>query len=407
MSLVSFPAAWIACVAAAGCALATPAGAQTLVPDAVETMPIRVGPLGLQPSIAITNVGNDSNVFNEADNPQEDFTATAVPRLVARIRGGRLLVSYGSAAEMVYFRKFTSERSVNTTGDVRLDGNFGRLQPYISGGWMATRARLNSEVDVRSPRTQHTYAAGLRMLLASRTAVVVSARQLGVDFEDGAQFWGVDLSRTLNSRTDTVDAGLQLVLTPLTTFSMTASFQRDRFDAAPERDSDTLRLLPALQFDPTSLIRGSLAVGYRRFRPLAPELPDYNGLLVQAGLGYTLLARTKFDLEAGRDVQYSFEELEPYYVSTGGRLTVTHQLVGPFDLQAFGGRQTLSYRRRQTPAATRRDEVEIYGGGAGYRLRDNLRLGLTWERTRRTSVLDHRTYERRRVYASLTYGSEL
>ena len=306
---------------------------------------------------------------------------------------------------MVYFRKFTSERSVNTTTDLRLDGNFGRLQPYVAAGWVATKERLNSEVDVRSPRTQQTYAAGVRMLFASRTAVVVSARRLALDFDEGARFRGVDLTRTLNSRADSVDAGLQLLLTPLTTFSMTASFQRDRFDAAPERDSDSLRLLPALQFDPTSLIRGSIAVGYRRFRPLTPELPAYSGLLVQAGLGYTLLARTKFDVEAVRDVQYSFEDLEPYYLSTGGRLTVTHQLVGPLDLQAFGGRQSMAYRQRQLPGAARRDHVETYGAGAGYRLRDNLRLGVTWESHRRKSALDEREYVRRRVYASLTYGS--
>ena len=391
--------------AAVGCALPAPARAQTQVPEAVESMPIHFGPLGLRPSVSITNVGNDSNVFNDAENPQEDFTATAAPRLVARVRGGRVVLSYSSTAELVYFRKFTGERSVNTMTDLRLDGNIGRLQPYVSAGWVATKERLNAEVDVRSPRRQQAYAAGARMLIASRTAVVVSARRLAVDFDEAARFRGVDLSRTLNSRTDSLDAGLQLLLTPLTTFSMTASVQRDRFDAAPERDSDTLRLLPALQFDPTSLVRGSLAVGYRRFRPLTPELPDYSGLLVQAGLGYTLLARTKFDVDAVRDVQYSFEDLEPYYLSTGGRLTVTHQLVGPLDLQAFAGRQSMAYRQRQLPGAARRDQVETYGGGAGYRLRDNLRLGVTWESHRRTSVLEEREYVRQRVYASLTYGS--
>jgi hypothetical protein len=215
----------------------------------------------------------------------------------------------------------------------------------------------------------------------------------------------VDLTRTLNSRTDSVDAGLQLLLTPLTTFSMTTSLQRDRFDAAPERDADTLRLLPALRFDPTSLIRGSVAVGYRRFRPLSADLPDYSGLLVQAGLGYTLMGRTKFDVDVSRDVQYSFEDLEPYYLSTGGRVTMTHQLAGPFDIQALAGRQTMAYRHRQVQGDVRRDRVETYGGGAGYRLRATTRLGVTWEVNRRASVLDERRYVRRRLYASLTYGS--
>jgi hypothetical protein len=390
---------------AAACALAVPARAQSNLPETVEVMPIHFGPLGLRPSVSITNIGSDSNVFNDADHPQSDFTATVVPRLVARVHGGRLLLSYGGATDIVYFKKFTSERSINSTTDLKLDADLGRLQPYASVGWVATKDRMNSEIDVRTPRTQRTLVAGARMLVASRTAVVVSARRFTLDFHDGALFRGVDLTRTLNSRTDSIDAGLQLRLSPLTTFSMTTSFQRDRFDAAPERDADTLRLLPALRFDPTSLIRGSVAVGYRRFRPLRPELPDYSGLLVQAGLGYTLMGRTKFDVDVNRDVQYSFEDLEPYYLSTGGRVTVTHQLVGPLDIQALAGRQTMAYRHREVQGDVRRDQVETYGGGAGYRLRATMRLGVTWEVNRRTSVLDERRYARRRVYASLTYGS--
>jgi hypothetical protein len=390
---------------AAGCALAVPARAQSQVPEAVEAMPIRIGPLGLRPTVSITNVGNDSNVFNDADHPQEDFTATVVPRLAARLRGGRLLLSYGSATDMVYFKKFTGERSVNFTTDLKLDANLGRLQPYVSAGWIDTKDRMNAEIDVRVPRTQRTLATGARILLASRTAVVVNARRATLNFDDGALFRGVDLTRTLNSRSDSVDAGVQLLLTPLTTFSITTSLQRDRFDAAPERDADTLRVIPALQFDPLSLIRGSVAVGYRRFRPLGPELPDYSGLVVQAGIGYTLMGRTKFDVDVTRDVQYSFEDLEPYYLSTGGRVTMTHQLVGALDVQALAGRQTMAYRRRLVPGEARRDQAETFGGGVGYRLRETMRLGFNWELNRRLSALDARRYVRRRLYASLTYGS--
>lgn len=397
---------FVVCLAVAGCALAAPARAQTQAPETIESMPIHVGPLGLRPSVSITNVGQDSNVFNDADHPQQDFTATIVPRLVARLRARRLLLSYGSATDIVYFKNFKDERSVNSTTDLKLDVDVGRLQPYASVGWVNTKERMNSEVDIRAPRTQRTLAAGTRMLVASRTAIVVNARRFDLAFDDGVQFRGVDLARNLNSRTDSLDAGVQLLLTPLTTFSMTSSFQRDRFAAAPERDADSLRLLPALRFDPTSLIRGSIAVGYRRFRPLSPELPDYSGLLVQVGVGYTLADRTKFDVDLTRDVQYSFEDLEPYYLSTGGRLTITHQLVGPLDVQGIASRQTMGYRQRQVQnEVRRRDEVQTLGGGAGYRLRATMRLGLNWELTRRLSPLVERQYVRRRVYASLTYGS--
>ena len=64
------------------------AEAQTQPPEAIESMPIHAGPVGLRPSLSVTNAGVDSNVFNSADNPQDDLTATIVPRIVARHRGG-------------------------------------------------------------------------------------------------------------------------------------------------------------------------------------------------------------------------------------------------------------------------------------------------------------------------------
>ena len=78
------------------CCLAGDASAQTQAPaqEPIESMPIHAGPFGLRPSLSITSVGSDSNVFNVADEPQDDFTATIVPRIVARFRAGRLMFSY-------------------------------------------------------------------------------------------------------------------------------------------------------------------------------------------------------------------------------------------------------------------------------------------------------------------------
>ena len=44
-------------------------------------MRLRLGPLFLNPTVALTNAGVDDNVFNEADSavPQSDFTLTLTP----------------------------------------------------------------------------------------------------------------------------------------------------------------------------------------------------------------------------------------------------------------------------------------------------------------------------------------
>lgn len=372
---------------------------------AIESMPVHIGPLGLAPSVSIRDIGIDSNVFNEAEHPQQDFSATIVPRLVARLRMRRLMLSYGSASDLVYFHKFKSERSANSTIDLRLDADLGRLQPFALAGWLATKQRMNAELDWRAPRTQRTLGGGTRLLVASRTAIIATARRQEVTFDPGVEFRGVELARTLNSRSDSGEIAIQLVLTPLTTFGVAASVQQDRFDRSPERNADTFRILPAFQFDPTSLLRGTVAVGYRKFSPLSPALPDYSGLLVQTSVGYTLLGRTRFDLDLQRDVQYSYEETEPYFLSTGARLTVTQQVVGDLDVQALGGRQAMSYRASGIDGETRRDTAEFVGAGLGYRIRDNARLAVNWEYSRRQSALSQRQYERRRVFASLTFGS--
>jgi hypothetical protein len=56
-------------------------------------------------------------------------------------------------------------------------------------------------------------------------------------------------------------------------------------------------------------------------------------------------------------------------------------------------------------STSRRDWTFVYGGGMGYRFGDVARLGFNteWSRRRSDERLDRR-YDRRRMYASLSYG---
>jgi Putative beta-barrel porin 2 len=391
--------------------LAVPAAAQELPErdplerDPLESMPIRFGPLGLSPSLLISDVGIDDNVFNSETDPQRDFTATIVPRLVARLRARRLLLTYRSSSDFVYYQDFTNERSINNTSNLRLELVFGRLQPFVMGGLQSTRSRLNSEIDIRAHRENWSASAGTRLLVAPRTALSVAVRQSETEFDPGVFFEGAELAKTLNSRQEAVDGGLHLMLTPLTTLEIGAGVQQDRFPGAPGRDAESFRLAPTLHFSPGALFRGKLTAGFRRFRPLGPELPDYAGPYAEIALSATLLGRTKFDWSLLRDVQYSFEERSPYYVETGSRIAITHHVIGRFDVQGTGGRQRLDYRTPVTLGTDRVDHVDIIGAGIGIHIRDNLRLGINGEYARRTSEHLAREYERRRIFATLEYGS--
>ena len=50
-------------------------------PPAASRLRVRVGPLTINPTIALSNIGFDQNVFNEPTdlNPKRDFTFTVTP----------------------------------------------------------------------------------------------------------------------------------------------------------------------------------------------------------------------------------------------------------------------------------------------------------------------------------------
>ena len=118
------------------------------------------------------------------------------------------------------------------------------------------------------------------------------------------------------------------------------------------------------------------------------------------------------DLTLSRDVQYSFEPTEPYYLTTGFRVVVTQQLRESIDVRATVGRDRLDYREEATsgvPNDTRTDRASVLGAGVGYRFQPNLRTGVDVEFAERTSdAPDRRVRSHARVRVDdlriLTHG---
>jgi hypothetical protein len=392
------------------CTHATFSYAQDTPPtDPLETMPIRLGPLGLSPTLTITNFGVDSNIFNDSANPQRDFTMTVTPRVQARLRNARVLWSGALATGLVYYKEFDEERSVDYESEGRVDVDLNWFRPYARAQVLDTRERLNAELDARAPRTQTTVAGGARVVLSPKFGLVVDARHAGLRSSEGTLFEGVPLSRTLNSKTNIIEGGLEVYLTPLTTFSVTTSRQTDRFDESPERDSDTFRIMPTIRMEAPAIIEGSLSIGYRKFTPLSSELPDYSGLVALGTISHTFIERTRVSLTLSRDVQYSFELNEPYYLTTGYRVGVNHQLREEIDVRLTAGRDRLEYRAEERvpdalPDDTRTDHADVFDIGGGYRFQPNFRVGFDVEFARRSSDRPDRDYSRTRIFASMNYG---
>ena len=173
------------------------------------------------------------------------------------------------------------------------------------------------------------------------------------------------------------------------------------------RDADSTVASVAVTFDPFALIKGNLTLGYRDFRPRSAAIPPYTGGTVQADLSYTAFGSTRASVTVARDVQYSFELAEPYYIQTGATFSISEHIAGPIDAVARVGLQHLAYQKSTLAPQglpDRTDRVRSSGAGLGYRIEPDLRLGVNVDAYERTSPIGDRRFHALRIGAAMTYG---
>lgn len=378
-----------------------------LPPDPPDTARIHIGPIALQPRIEIREMGVNSNVFNDAEGPREDFVVAVRPSADARMRFGGVRLLYRSWTDAVYYRKHREERALNNFGELRAELRFPRVVPYFLTNGLSTQERPNAEIDLRADRAERTIEYGTHVALLSRTGVHASVRQNRIRYAPNQLVDGEDLATQLNARDRTVQGALRVALTPFTTVSLTAARESSTFELSPDRNSRSVRFGPQLDFDPAGVITGSALIGFREFTPADPDIPPYRGMIARTSVAVTL-PETRVALRLSRDVSYSYSDAEPYYLTTGGGITLNRRVVGAVDVQLQGSRDNLNYRRRLSGAgaeiAAGADTVQIVSAGLGYRLPSAARIGLVFELTARDARRKQRSFERRRIYGSFTYG---
>jgi hypothetical protein len=366
---------------------------------------VRLGPLKINPSIALTNAGVDTNVFNST-TPQSDFTMTLTPRADMWLRVGRSWLSVMAKEDLVYYQKFESERSTNPTYAAVVHVPLTRVSFDLRTGYLDTRDRPGFEIDTRSQHTQYDFGASMEARLFGKTFAGLTATRTQVTFQRDQTFRGSDLATELD-RTMT-DAGFTLrhQVTPITSAIFMIDHQEDNFVYSHWRDSTSTRLSGGLRFDPNGIVSGAGQVGYRHFAPVLGTVEGYDGLIASVDMSYRARASTRVGVQMMRDLQYSYEFEQPYYLQTGLTGTVSQVVGGPFDVVGRFGAYSLGYRGQVEaafPGADRTDSLRIFGGGIGYRF-GKTRVGLDLDNQQRISDAPGRSYNGLRFGTSVKYG---
>jgi hypothetical protein len=377
-------------------------------PD-VSKARMRIGRLFLNPTIGLTKLGVDTNVFNEPDQlePKRDFTLTVTPQTDLWLRMGRSWVTGKVKEDLVWYQTYATERSANNSVNLGWQMPLNRLMFNADTAYLRTHDRPGFEIDQRSQRSELAYDGSVEIRARAKTFIGIRGDRRTTSFDSVATFEGVNLRDALNR---TVTGGAVTVrqqLTPLTALTLDVGRSQDRFEFSPLRDSDSTNVSVGVKFDQFAIIKGSATFGYRDFQPLSPSLPAYKGAIAAADLTYVAFGTTRVGVQAIRDVQYSFEINEPYYVLSGVSGSLTRHLFGPVDVVGRIGVQQLTYQDRidvNVAAPNRVDFVQMYGGGIGYRLGTDVRIGFNVDQQHRSSPVLNREYHGLMFGTSVTYG---
>jgi hypothetical protein len=369
---------------------------------------VRIGVVDLNPTLALTNFGIDSNVFLQPDqlDPKRDFTLTLTPATDLRIRLGRSQFTGTVREDLVYYQTYSSESTVNSSLKALFQFPVNRTTLSAGTSFLSTRERPGFEIDARSQRYETAFNGGLEVHVLPKTFIGLRAQRTKIDYDKDQIFLGNSLQYALN-RVETVAAlSGRYRLTPLTKLMLEASVQQDRFEFSPVRDSDSSRIVAGVTFAQSALLKGSAMVGYRSFQPLSTDLPPYQGVVGNVNLS-TVLGPTKVGLTMNRDVEYSYDLAQPYYVQSDATVSVAQHIVGAFDVTGRFGLARLDYQNRTTvdnPLAARTDRVRMFGGGLGYRATRRTRVGLNVDYSGRRSDRLLREYDGLLMGMSATYA---
>ena len=281
------------------------------------------------------------------------------------LRMGRTWLMGNVREDLVWYKDFASERSVNGSYTARWLVPLNRLAFVVGGNWIRARERPGFEIDARSQRIEQAVNGAVELRMLAKTFLGARAERRDTEFDQDAVFLGTNLNDELTRTATTIGIGVRHQLTPLTSISLDGARTQDRFKFSPDRDSDSTQLGMSLTFAPFALISGAAQIGYRNFEPLSSEVPDFTGFTTQVDLTYVALGATRLGFRALRDIQYSFDLTQPYYLQTGFSVSVAQQVYGPIDVEGRMGRQQLAYRVRSTDAPGRVDRIRIFGGGRG------------------------------------------
>jgi hypothetical protein len=350
---------------------------------------LRTENLIIVPAVIISG-GHDSNIHGEGPPAGPIASSELFGVAAAQLFGvaSSLEFSGSSGAEIVSFRGHPGEGGLSWAHRFGVRLALPRIRPKAAIRYSDTYARPTGfEIGARSRHQELTVTGGADLRVSPRARIGGEVSHLALNYAADAQYQDSSLYDTLSLDLLTIATEMQYDLSPLTTMSIVATADRNRFRRMPERDTDGGRVVGGVSMTRPAMLTGSGQAGVRWFRPVRTDTGTFVGLVGLANLVYTRPSGVAIGVRFGRDTQFSYDPSLGYYVYTdvGGTILMRP---GGWILKAGGGHQFLDYRQARTAAgAGRVDHRTGVGAMIGHRVGRGMEVGVNAEYTEKTGEL--------------------
>jgi len=285
-----------------------------------ESTRFQVGPFRIFPSLMLTNIGYDSNVYrqHEALEPVGDYTfTTALPIATHLLLREKWILSFTVTPEYIFYAQETRERSFNYSYSPSFKWQiFDRF--VLSGSYFygRSRRRATSEFDDRINERRRLAIGQFFYETGRRTSIGFTGRKLELRYDDADQPGSdVSYSEQLDRDESTAQGELYYQIWTDSQFFVNAGFTDVAF-AHPEtkwKDSYVYYIYPGIHFPLLGRLRGTLSVGYKIVDPYRAKKQGFEGFVGNTRLEYTwkrLVLRGSY----ARDLEFSYWTDNVFYI---------------------------------------------------------------------------------------------
>lgn len=364
-----------------------------------------VGPVGFTPAVSLTNIGTDTNVFNEPDGETSDTAFTLTPMAGITVGTDQVRGEGTARLDYQYFNKNSGERSFNGVFGGGLEAPLGIFTPWVDGAIDAGRRRLDHVIDLRTRHLTTDARVGVDVRVTARTVASASVGRSDFGFDPNQLFRGSNLQEQLNRKSESFRFEVRQDLTPTIAVVARGSAQRDRFRFTPQRDADFGRYEAGIN-TAGRIATGSVRVGYLDLQRLRHGIANFNGVIASVDEMVSLGDRTRLQVLGTRDIAFSYDPNFPTYVRTGMIVDLLAALTDRLDAELRGSGERM--RNEPVPGfggAAYTDRYALVGAELGYRLVRDVRIGFGFAREQRDSPVHDHSFTGNRYGASVTVGA--